>query len=64
MRAVEASNLAMMLKSDRKISFDLVVETMYETGKDLQSHYKETSEGGLAKKYCRNKYYNIDLVEE
>ena len=38
------------------IPFDLVVETMYETGKDLNSHYRETSEGGLAKKYCRNKY--------
>lgn len=63
MRAIEASNLAMMLDNDRKISFDLVVETMYETGKDLQSHYKETSEGGLAKKYCRNKYYNIDMKE-
>jgi hypothetical protein len=36
---------------------------MYETGKDLQSHYRETSEGGLAKKYCRNKYYNKEMNE-
>lgn len=64
MRAVESSSLAMLLTNSRKISFDLVVETMYETGKDLQSHYRETSEGGLAKKYCRNKYYNIDMKEE
>lgn len=63
MRAVEASNLAMLLKNDRKISFDLVVDTMYETGKDLQSHYRETSEGGLAKKYCRNKFYNKEMQE-
>jgi L-serine dehydratase len=52
-----------MLVDDRKISFDVVVETMHETGKDLHSHYRETSEGGLAKKYCRNKYYNIDMKE-
>ena len=63
MRAMESSSLAMMLETDRKVSFDVVVETMYETGKDLQSHYRETSEGGLAKKYCRNKYYNIDMKE-
>ena len=63
MRAMECSNLAMILENDRKISFDVVVETMYETGRDLQSHYRETSEGGLAKKYCRNKYYNIDMQE-
>ena len=62
MRAIDSVKLAMLTSSaHRKISFDVVVETMYETGKDLQSHYRETSEGGLAKKYCRNKYYNIDM---
>ena len=30
----------------------MVVKTMYETGKDMKSHYRETSEGGLAKHYC------------
>ena len=64
MRAIDATKLAMLTSRQRKISFDVVVETMYETGKDLQSHYRETSEGGLAKKYCRNKYYNIDMKEE
>lgn len=63
MRAFDAAKLSMMLVEERKISFDVVVETMYETGKDLQSHYRETSEGGLAKKYCRNKYYNIEMKE-
>ena len=29
----------------------MIVETMYETGKDLKVMYRETSEGGLAKKY-------------
>ena len=51
MRAINAVNLANFLTDTRKISFDLVVETMYETGKDLSRRYKETSEGGLAKLY-------------
>ena len=32
-----------------RVSFDQVVEVMLETGNDLPSVYKETSEGGLAK---------------
>ncbi len=63
MRAIDAVNLSKLLGKNKKISFDLVVDTMYETGKDLQSHYRETSEGGLAKKYCRNKYYNKEMKE-
>lgn len=51
MRAINALNLANFLSTTRKISFDLVVETMYETGKDLKHTYRETSEGGLAKLY-------------
>lgn len=51
MRAINAVSLANFLTDTRKISFDLVVRTMYETGIDLASHYKETSEGGLAKLY-------------
>ena len=56
LRALDSANMASFIKYETSISFDLVVETMYETGKDLHSHYRETSEGGLAKKYCRNKY--------
>lgn len=56
LRAIDAANMAQVINGKSYISFDLVVETMYETGKDLKSHYRETSEGGLAKKYCRNKY--------
>ena len=51
MRAINATNLANFLTDTRKISFDLVVQTMYETGKDLSHRYRETSEGGLAKLY-------------
>ena len=51
MRAINAASLAYFLSDSRKISFDLVVETMYETGKDLNKSYRETAEGGLAKLY-------------
>ena len=51
MRAINALSLANFLSATRKISFDLVVETMYETGKDLHHHYRETAQGGLAKLY-------------
>lgn len=60
-RAVDAANISSIIEELGKISFDMVVETMYETGKDLHKHYRETSEGGLAKKYCRNKYYNTEI---
>lgn len=51
MRAINALSLANFLSDSRKISFDIVVETMYRTGRDLSEHYRETSEGGLAKLY-------------
>ena len=54
MRAINALSLANFLSDSRKISFDLVVETMYQTGIDLSHHYRETSEGGLAKLYRTN----------
>ena len=51
MRAVDAVSLAEMLYESRKISLDLVIKTMYETGRDLSFRYRETSEGGLARLY-------------
>jgi L-serine dehydratase len=51
MRAINALSLANFLSGTRKISFDLVVQTLYETGRDICSSYRETSEGGLAKLY-------------
>ena len=53
MRALNAVRLANFLTNSRKISFDMVVETMYQTGLDMAHQYKETSEGGLAKLYPR-----------
>ncbi|MBR4880339.1 MAG: L-serine ammonia-lyase [Clostridia bacterium] len=51
MRAINALSLANFLSDSRKISFDLVIKTMYQTGKDMSGLYRETSEGGLAKLY-------------
>lgn len=51
MRALNAMYLATFLTDTNKIAFDTVVKTMYETGKDLNKSYRETSEGGLAKSY-------------
>lgn len=51
MRAINAVSLANFLTTSRQISFDAVVETMYQTGKDINVRYRETSCGGLAKSY-------------
>ena len=51
MRAISSVNISRFLYSTRKISFDDVVATMYRTGLDLDSRYKETALGGLAQIY-------------
>lgn len=51
MRALDSAAIAKILRGTRKISFDLIVETMYKTGKDINERYRETSEGGLAESY-------------
>lgn len=53
MRAINALSLANFLSDSRKISFDMVVETMYRTGLDMSKLYRETSDGGLAKLYSK-----------
>ena len=52
-RALNTAVYCMSTDGKHTISFDEVVKTMKETGKDLCSAYKETSEGGLAKYYDR-----------
>ncbi len=47
-KAVNAARLAMNDRGSHKISLDQVIETMYRTGLDMQSRYKETSLAGLA----------------
>ncbi len=51
LRAIVSTELAYVLTGTRKLSFDLVVNAMYNTGKDLNARYRETSEGGLALLY-------------
>ena len=48
MRAINAVTLSDFLCETRKVSFDKVVQAMKETGRDMSTLYKETSEGGLA----------------
>ena len=47
-QAVAAARLAMAGNGRHYISFDEAVSTMLQTGRDMCSKYKETSEGGLA----------------
>lgn len=49
LRAFDANLKAMLSDGKHLVSFDRVVKVMKETGHDLPSIYKETSEGGLAK---------------
>jgi L-serine dehydratase len=47
-KAVQASRIALHESGEHKVSLDQVIRTMYLTGLDMQSRYKETSLAGLA----------------
>ena len=47
-KAVNAARMALRDEGARHVSLDQVILTMRETGRDMQSKYKETSTGGLA----------------
>ena len=47
-KAVQACRIAMHETDGHKVSLDQVIRTMYLTGLDMQSRYKETSLAGLA----------------
>jgi L-serine dehydratase len=47
-KAVHACRMAFAEEDEHKVSLDQVIRTMYETGLDMQSRYKETSLAGLA----------------
>ena len=48
-KAITASQLALQSNPDKaKVSLDAVVKTMWQTAQDMNSKYKETSDGGLA----------------
>jgi L-serine dehydratase len=54
-KAINASRLALRGDGQHTVSLDRVIETMRQTGADMQSKYKETSQGGLA--------VNVNVVE-
>lgn len=54
-RALDANIFSAFTDGNHRVSFDKVVAVMKQTGHDLPSLYKETSEGGLAKDYVQMK---------
>lgn len=50
-KAISAARMAMSRESDPVVGLDEVITTMYQTGKDMDLKYKETSLGGLAKTF-------------
>ncbi len=49
-KAINSTRMAMRRSSAPTVSLDKVIETMLETGKDMNAKYRETSQGGLAVK--------------
>ena len=47
-KAINAASLALHGDGQHYVSLDAVIETMRQTGADMQAKYKETSQGGLA----------------
>jgi L-serine dehydratase len=47
-KAINACRMAMQEGGEHKVSLDQVIRTMYQTGLDMQSRYKETALAGLA----------------
>ncbi|EQC00628.1 L-serine ammonia-lyase [Photorhabdus temperata] len=47
-KAINSARMALRRTSEPCVSLDKVIETMYETGKDMNAKYRETSRGGLA----------------
>lgn len=57
-KAINSARMAMQRESAPCVSLDTVIETMFETGRDMNTKYRETSNGGLAAKvgcgFCRS----------
>lgn len=47
-KAINASRLALHGDGQHRVSLDQVIAAMRQTGEDMHTKYKETSEGGLA----------------
>ncbi|MFH0993842.1 MAG: L-serine ammonia-lyase, iron-sulfur-dependent, subunit alpha [bacterium] len=53
LRAIDACGLAFFLAASHRITLDMAIETMYQTGKDIHHKYRETAIGGLAEAYAK-----------
>ncbi len=53
-RALDCASFALLSDGRHRISFDEVVQTMWETGCDLKTGYRETAQSGLAKIHIMN----------
>ncbi len=47
-KAINSARIAMRGDGSHRVSLDQVIQTMYQTGLDMQARYKETSQAGLA----------------
>ena len=60
-KAINAARLAMMDDGAHLVSLDAVIETMRQTGVDMQSKYRETALGGLAINFSAINFTNAKL---
>lgn len=61
-RALDANLYASFSDGNHRVSFDKVVNVMKQTGHDLPSLYKETSQGGLATTFNAKKYNPDNII--
>lgn len=54
-RAVDCATYALASDNDNRVSYDDILVTMMQTGKDMNSDYRETAKGGLARFFRRKK---------
>ncbi|MGB2579950.1 L-serine dehydratase [Elusimicrobium simillimum] len=59
-RALDCSTYSMISEGENHVSYDEVLQTMMQTGKDMNSAYRETAEGGLAKFFKIKKLFKKD----
>jgi len=55
-RALECATYALLSDGQHSISFDDVIQTMAQTGRDMKASYRETSKGGLAISWKKGAY--------
>lgn len=53
-KALSTTYLAEYASSSHRVSFDTIVQTMLDTGRDMKKKYRETAKGGLAVDYKKS----------